>query len=182
MPNDLDQDQDRRFVSPDLGPTSATFYHFTGSYRNNWCPVAHCMECSIGSCRCKENGFHENDRRLWSPFYTLCFKERAKKSLYCPRDTNGMTQFFHPLKKVCLPLILIPQEHGGFQPFCQEKVNGDYHDEKMDDCYQYTVCVDGDVSNHPPCDPGKVWDFLRNTCWEQAEACGKCGALTLNEW
>ena len=86
-----------------------------------------------------------------------------------------MTQFFHPLKKMCLPLILIPQEHGGLQPFCEEKGNGDR-------CDHYTVCVDGDVSNHAACGPGRVWDFLRSACCDWPDVCGRCGALTLNKW
>ena len=103
-------------------------------------------------------------------------------SLYCPRDAVGRTQLFHPGRKMCLPLYLIPQEHGGAMPFCREKVDGNYHNDNVDNCDQYTVCTNGDVSHKVQCEEGDVFDFLRRECWNSTTACGKCGDLTFDKW
>ena len=54
------------------------------SYRRNWCPVAHCIPCFIGSCRGFTDGLHANEKRLWTQHYTRCYKERALPVLGIP--------------------------------------------------------------------------------------------------
>ena len=94
------------------------------SYRRSECPVAHCQPCFVGSCRGLTDGLHANDKRLWSPYYTNCYKERAIESRVCPPDSDGRTQFFHPCLEMCVPLYLIPREYEGTLPLCNVESDG----------------------------------------------------------
>ena len=148
------------------------------SYRRSWCPVAHCMPCFVGSCRCKTDGQHANEKRLWSPWYTECYKERALDNKYCPPDSNGIAQLFHPWRELCLPLYLIPKEHRGTMPICNEKIDGNYYDVDYG-CGQYAVCYGSELQERVQCDDGWVFDFVMRNCRLKQEACGFCGDVKL---
>ena len=90
------------------------------SYRRAGCPVAPCQPCSIGSCQGFSDGFHANDKRLWTSSYVRCYMGRTIESLTCPLDCNGQTQLFHPCLELCVPLNLIPEEHLGTMQICND--------------------------------------------------------------
>ena len=85
--------------------------------------TSHCIPCLVGSCIDRPDGRNPNDKRLWSPYYTICEKERTARDPVtgelgqtCSKDAAGMTQLFHPIRNMCVPLDQIPKEHGGTMP------------------------------------------------------------------
>ncbi|KAH3819937.1 uncharacterized protein LOC127881677 [Dreissena polymorpha] len=87
-------------------------------YRQNQCAAAHCIPCNVrfGNCVGKLDGLAPHEAKLWSPFYVVCYKERAVEHNRCPQDAGGRTQLFHPVLIQCVPLEMIPQKYGGSMP------------------------------------------------------------------
>lgn len=84
-------------------------------YARNRCPVAHCIPCDVRfpNCDGKPDGMAPHEAKLWSPYFTICYKQRTMGEETCPPDGNGQTQFFHPSLNLCVSLELIPKSHGG---------------------------------------------------------------------
>ena len=78
--------------------------------------------------------------------------------------------------KECVPLDMVPQQHGGTMPDCSRKEDGSYLDD-VGRCNQFTVCKDGAIENVVKCREGEVFDVLRGDCWEYSKSCGPCGGL-----
>lgn len=94
----------------------------------------------------------------------------------CPKDSDGRTQLFHMDIKECVPLDMVPQEHGGTMPNCAGKEDGNYLDD-VGRCNQFTVCHGGRIEEIVKCKKGEVFDALKQECWEYGKACGPCGGL-----
>ena len=97
----------------------------------------------------------------------------------CPRNDTGHWMRFHPDMRECVPLDMVPQEHGGRMPKCEGREDGNYRDDKGR-CNQFTVCVSGAVAEIIKCKDGEVYDTLPQKCVEEAEACEPCGEM--NRW
>ena len=148
----------------------------SGNYRRNQCPVAHCIPCHVRlpSCDGKRDGFNAHEGKPWSPYYAVCFKERTVSEETCKPDVNGQPQLFHPGLSACVPLDMIPQEHGGMMPDCSNKRDGLYPDD-FGRCDQYVKCESGRYVNKFKCPFGEVFDTLHSQCVEEQKACGLCG-------
>lgn len=156
---------------------------FSGDYRRNQCPVAHCIPCSVlsPSCEGKTNGIHSHGSKPWSPYYVVCYQERYISTEMCKPDSNGRTQLFHPEKNECVSLENIPREHGGMMPNCEGKADGFYLDE-FGRCNMYVACKGGKFLNTVTCATGEVFDALKLACKPKKEACGPCGGADPKKW
>ena len=97
----------------------------------------------------------------------------------CPPDGDGRTQLFHMDIKECVPLDMVPQEHGGTMPKCEGREDGNYLDD-VGRCNQFTVCSSGAIEEIVKCKEGEVFDALRQECVVKDKACGPCGGI--NNW
>lgn len=129
---------------------------------------------TMPKCEGRENGANIDDLRLWSPYYAICYKERFVTRGHCPGDIDGHTQIFHPDKRKCVPLDMVPQEHHGTMPKCEGREDGNYLDD-VGRCNQFTVCESGAIAEIIKCKGGEVYDTLQEECVEIAKACEPCG-------
>ncbi|WAR27171.1 hypothetical protein MAR_012875, partial [Mya arenaria] len=121
----------------------------------------------------KGDGINVDPVRLWTPYYAVCYKERFDKKDQCQVDEDGRTQFFHPERNKCVPLDMIPREHGGLMPECGTKVNGGFLD-VFGRCDRYAYCQGGKYIGTIKCDVGEVFDELKGGCVPERNACGVC--------
>ncbi|OWF55607.1 Protocadherin Fat 4 [Mizuhopecten yessoensis] len=65
-------------------------------YRQNKCPVAHCIPCYImfPSCESLEDGMYPHSTRAGTPWYMVCKKGRTIKTGLCPIDQTNRKQLF----------------------------------------------------------------------------------------
>ncbi|XP_052781511.1 uncharacterized protein LOC128218038 [Mya arenaria] len=144
-------------------------------YKRNKCIISHCIPCvyRLPNCEGKGDGINVDPVRLWTPYYAVCYKERFDKKDQCQVDEDGRTQFFHPERNECVPLDMIPREHGGLMPECGTKVNGGFLD-VFGRCDRYAYCQGGKYIGTIKCDVGEVFDELKGGCVPERNACGVC--------
>lgn len=150
--------------------------YVTGDYLTNKCKSAHCIPCNIRypSCLGLTDGYHPHKERLWTPYYSICYKERNYGQERCSHDADGRVRMFHPEMKECVSLDLIPQEHGGTMPECLGKEDG-YHLDDLGRCDRYHYCEGGQYVNTVRCGEEEVYDTVSNSCQPASTACGPCG-------
>lgn len=149
---------------------------FTGDYIYNKCKTSHCIPCDVRypSCEGLTDGIHAHVQKLWSPFYVVCYKERLVSEERCPADGEGRTQLFQPDLDQCVPLDLIPREHGGMLPECLAKADGEHLDD-FGRCDRYHICENGQYVNTVKCSKEDLFDALYGECKPADKACGPCG-------
>ncbi|KAH3820314.1 hypothetical protein DPMN_122060 [Dreissena polymorpha] len=145
-------------------------------YRRNGCVAAHCIPCNVqfGKCEGKPNGLAPHEAKLWSPYYVVCYKDRTVEHNTCKADESGRTQLFHPDFNQCVPLDMIPRDHGGMMPECETKLDGLYPD-VSGRCDRYVHCKGGKYAGTVKCAVGEVFDFTRAACMPEHQACGPRG-------
>ncbi|XP_052761462.1 uncharacterized protein LOC128204137 [Mya arenaria] len=145
------------------------------NYKRNKCSMSHCIPCiyQFPNCEGKRDGINVDPVRLWTPSYAICYKERSVKTDQCQVDEKGHPHFFHPDMNECVPLDMIPQEHGGIMPDCSTREDGFYLD-AFGQCDRYARCLEGKYVGAVKCAIGEVFDDMKGACAPKDKACGYC--------
>ncbi|XP_046544867.1 uncharacterized protein LOC124255076 [Haliotis rubra] len=135
-------------------------------YRQNWCPVSHCIPCAVNlpPCHGRPDGRNPFPGREWSPWYVECLKGRTITTAQCTRDINfRVPQFFSLETNKCINLFRIPRERGGLMPSCDGLFDGTYPVEEKIPGVSF-ICSGGRLLNLRYCPDGSSQRPEPRTC------------------